>query len=47
LKEYIYRKANYDDINFLTETRIEVLIKANVLKDDVNMDNVFAETKKP
>jgi hypothetical protein len=38
LKEYILRKANYDDINFLTEIRIEVLRKANALEDDVNME---------
>jgi ribosomal protein S18 acetylase RimI-like enzyme len=46
LKEYIFRKANYDDINLLTEIRIKVLKKANALKDDVNMDNVFRETHK-
>jgi ribosomal protein S18 acetylase RimI-like enzyme len=46
LKNYIFRRANYEDINILTEIRMEVLRKANNLNDDVNMDNIFSETYK-
>ena len=36
----IYRKATIEDIDILTETRIEVLRAANKLSADSNMDEV-------
>ncbi len=36
----IYRKATIDDLDILTETRIEVLKAANQLSDDVDMSEV-------
>lgn len=36
----IYRKATIDDLEILTETRIEVLRAANQLSDDVDMSEV-------
>ena len=35
-----YRKATLDDLEILTETRIEVLRAANQLNDDVDMSEV-------
>ena len=35
-----YRKASLDDLEILTETRIEVLRAANQLNDDVDMSEV-------
>lgn len=36
----VYKKATIEDIEVLTETRIEVLRAANKLSDDTNMDEV-------
>lgn len=36
----IYKKATIDDLEILTETRIEVLRAANKLSDDVDMSEV-------
>ena len=36
----IYRKATIDDLEILTETRLEVLRAANQLSDDVDMSEV-------
>ena len=36
----IYKKATMEDVNFLTETRIEVLKAANKLAEDVDMEEV-------
>lgn len=36
----IYRKATIEDIDILTETRVEVLRAANKLSTDANMDEV-------
>lgn len=36
----IYKKASIDDIDVLTETRIEVLRAANKLSDDIDMSEV-------
>lgn len=38
--EIIYKKATIDDLDILTETRIEVLKAANQLADDVDMSDV-------
>ncbi len=38
--DLIYKKATIDDIDILTETRIEVLRAANKLSDDVDMSEV-------
>lgn len=40
----VYKKATIDDIDLLTETRIEVLRAANKLSYDVDMDNVKNES---
>ena len=44
MENYIYKKANENDIKFITEIRIEVLKSANNLDKNINMDNVFDET---
>lgn len=36
----IYKKATVEDIDLLTETRVEVLRAANKLSADTNMDEV-------
>ena len=36
----IYKKATLDDIDFLTESRIEVLLAANKLPADTDMQEV-------
>ena len=38
--EIIYKRATIDDLDFLTESRIEVLRAANKLSDDVDMKEV-------
>jgi GNAT superfamily N-acetyltransferase len=38
--DFIYKKATIDDIDLLTETRIEVLRAANNLSDDIDMSAV-------
>ena len=40
----IYKKATLDDLDILTETRIEVLRAANQLSDDVDMSEVNARS---
>lgn len=35
-----YKRATIEDINILTETRIEVLRAANKLSDDIDMSEV-------
>ena len=40
----IYRKATIDDLEILTETRLEVLRAANQLSDDVDMSEVKRQT---
>ena len=40
MMDLIYRKATIDDLEILTETRIEVLRAANQLSDDVDMSEV-------
>ncbi len=42
--EFVYKKATIEDIDFLTEVRIEVLKSANQLTDDVDMNHVRKET---
>ena len=42
---YCYKKATIDDIELLTETRIEVLRAANELSDDVDMSEVRAKSR--
>ena len=37
----IYKKATIEDIDILTETRIEVLKAANKLSDDADTYNVY------
>lgn len=37
---YIYKKATIDDLEILTETRIEVLRAANQLNETVDMSEV-------
>lgn len=41
----IYKKASMQDIDFLTESRIEVLKAANQLADDADMAEVEAQTR--
>ncbi|MFI3172659.1 MAG: GNAT family N-acetyltransferase [Eubacteriales bacterium] len=41
---FTYKKASIDDIDFLTDVRIEVLKSANQLSDDVDMSDVRKET---
>lgn len=38
--DFIYKKATIEDIDILTETRIEVLRAANKLSDDTDMSEV-------
>jgi len=45
MENYIYKKANENDIKLITEIRIEVLKSANNLDKNVNMDNIFNETQ--
>lgn len=40
----IYKKASIEDIDFLTESRVEVLKAANRLEDDVDMAEVEAQS---
>lgn len=40
----VYKKANIEDIDILTETRITVLRAANQLSDDVDMSEVRAKS---
>lgn len=40
----IYKKATIEDINLLTKSRIEVLKAANRLADDVDMEEVEAQS---
>ena len=40
----IYKKATLDDLDILTETRIEVLRAANQLSDDADMSEVKARS---
>ena len=42
----IYRKATIDDLEILTETRIEVLRAANQLGNDVDMSEVKKQSYK-
>lgn len=39
-----YKKAAIEDIDILTETRIEVLRAANMLSDDTDMSEVKKQT---
>ena len=41
-----YKKASLDDLELLTETRIEVLLAANALPEDTDMDRVREETRR-
>lgn len=41
----IYKKASMEDIDFLTESRTEVLKAANQLADDADMAEVEAQTR--
>ena len=41
---FIYKKATIEDINLLTKSRIEVLKAANRLGDDVDMEEVEAQS---
>lgn len=43
--ELIYKKAGIEDIDILTETRIEVLRAANHLPDDVDMSEVKVQSR--
>ena len=43
--EIIYRKAAIDDLDILTNTRIEVLRAANGLPDDTEMDDVEKQSR--
>ena len=40
----IYKKATIEDINLMTKSRIEVLKAANRLADDVDMEEVEAQS---
>lgn len=40
----IYKKATIEDINLLTKSRIEVLKATNRLADDVDMEEVEAQS---
>ncbi len=42
--DFTYKKATIEDIDFLTESRIEVLRAANELSDDIDMTTVKEET---
>lgn len=42
--DLIYKRATIEDIDILTETRIEVLRAANKLSDDTDMDEVKEQT---
>lgn len=44
--EFNYKKAGINDIDYLTEVRIEVLRAANNLTDDIDMSKVKRETYK-
>ena len=46
MDNYIFRKANHDDVNFLTKMRMEVIKKANDLDENEDMDTIFTETQK-
>lgn len=46
MSDFIFRKANENDINLLTETRIEVLRAANNLDESEDMSEVRKETLK-
>ena len=39
-----YKRAEIEDIDMLTETRIEVLRAANKLSDDIDMNQVEKQT---
>lgn len=41
-----YKKASLDDLELLTETRIEVLLAANGLPEGTDMDEVREETRR-
>jgi len=41
----LYKKATIDDLELLTETRIEVLRAANQLSDDVDMSEVKTQSR--
>lgn len=44
--ELTYKRASMDDLELLTETRIEVLRAANGLPEDADMDEVREETRR-
>ena len=44
--EYYFRKADINDLEFITNIRIKVLKIANKLEKNIDMSNVFSETLK-
>lgn len=44
--DLIYKRASTDDLELLTETRIEVLLAANALPEGTDMDEVREETRR-
>lgn len=44
--DLIYKKASLDDLELLTETRIEVLLAANGLPEGTDMNEVREETRR-
>lgn len=44
--DLIYKRASLDDLELLTETRIEVLLAANGLPEGTDMDEVREETRR-
>lgn len=42
----LYKKASIDDLELLTETRIEVLLAANGLPEDTDMDGVREQARR-
>ena len=44
MENYIYRKATEQDIEFISEIRLEVLKCANNLDNNVNMEKVYENT---
>lgn len=44
--DLIYKRASTDDLELLTETRIEVLLAANGLPEGTDMDRVRKETRR-